>query len=205
MMNAETQKRRIIRFLNGRNRDEIDTFCIYQWIDRCHFHGWYDLGLALASHVPPDSLDAHRHKRLDYLLSECRSHASQNTLPVSRRTSLTPRVARTDDEPGNIRFESRSNETLRQIYVVLYYMVAHDQEVAQAIRLCMKTLQVKDYQTVCDKCARRFAGTIEDFKRWVSHGVVLSKLNERFNLSPRDLKIFESLLGGLIERGGHGT
>ncbi len=72
-MSRDSQKRKILRFLKGKGRKDIDAFCIYQWIDRCHFHGWWDLGVALGPSVPPNSLDEHYHKRLDFLLGECRS------------------------------------------------------------------------------------------------------------------------------------
>lgn len=72
-MNSIDIRRQIHRFLKGRYRKEVDTFCIYQWVDRCYFHGWWDLGAKLASSIPPNSLNQEYHKRLEYLLSECRT------------------------------------------------------------------------------------------------------------------------------------
>jgi hypothetical protein len=72
-MNADIILRQIHRFLKDRYRKDVDTFCIYQWVDRCYFHGWWDLGAKLASGIPPNSLTQEYHKRLEYLLSECRS------------------------------------------------------------------------------------------------------------------------------------
>ncbi|RLC07108.1 MAG: hypothetical protein DRH43_11980, partial [Deltaproteobacteria bacterium] len=71
-MNKEKQRRQILRFLKGKGNRDVDAFCIYQWIERCHFHGWWDLTLNLATSIPPNSLDSHYHKRLDFLLAECR-------------------------------------------------------------------------------------------------------------------------------------
>jgi len=72
-MNSADTLRQIHRFLKGKYRKEVDAFCIYQWVDRCYFHGWWDLGAKLGSSIPPNSLNQEYHKRLEYLLSECRS------------------------------------------------------------------------------------------------------------------------------------
>jgi hypothetical protein len=70
-MNRETQERQIQGFLNGKTRKQIDVFTIYQWIDRCYYEEWWDLALALAPFVPPNSLKEDYHKRIDFLLYEC--------------------------------------------------------------------------------------------------------------------------------------
>ena len=69
-MNRDSQSLKIRRFLEGKGKKDIDAFCIYQWIDRCHFEGWWDMALALAPSLPPNSLNHDYHKRLEYLLSE---------------------------------------------------------------------------------------------------------------------------------------
>ena len=71
-MNKEIQERKISRFLNGKGNQEIDAFCIYQWIERCHFEGWWEMGVALGSQLQPNSLNKDYEKRLDFILSECR-------------------------------------------------------------------------------------------------------------------------------------
>ncbi|MBC8466705.1 MAG: hypothetical protein H8D55_02590 [Deltaproteobacteria bacterium] len=76
-MNKEKQKRQIRMFLDGKGGKDVDAFCIYQWIERCHFHSWWDYALRLAPSVPPNSLDQHYHKRLDFLVSECRKSLEQ--------------------------------------------------------------------------------------------------------------------------------
>ena len=78
-MNKESQKRKIARFLNGKINKDIDPFCIYQWIERCFYHGWWKLGIQLASSLPPNSIGDHFQKRLDYLLLECRRNAKEDT------------------------------------------------------------------------------------------------------------------------------
>jgi len=71
-MDAETQKRKIRRFIKGAIKDGIDPFCIYQWIERCHFEGWWEMGVALGSQLQPNSLNRDYEKRLEFILSECR-------------------------------------------------------------------------------------------------------------------------------------
>jgi hypothetical protein len=76
-MDAESQKRKIRRFLRGAINDGIDTFCIYQWIERCHFEGWWEMGVALGSQLQPNSLKKDYEKRLQFMLSECRRNDDQ--------------------------------------------------------------------------------------------------------------------------------
>ncbi|MFX0196222.1 MAG: ADP-ribosylglycohydrolase family protein [Candidatus Hodarchaeota archaeon] len=73
-MYKEKERRKILTFLKGKGKRDVDAFCIYQWMERCHFHGWWTLGVSLASSIPPNSLDQHYHKRLDFLLAECRNN-----------------------------------------------------------------------------------------------------------------------------------
>lgn len=191
-MNQDHQRHQIQRFLKGRIKKDIDTFCIYQWIERCHFHGWWDTGLSLGSYIPPNSLDSHYHKRLEYLLSDCRRNVnSTNKHCMVKIESTIQGTHLSEKVPA---FESSPNETLRQIYYVLYSMQREGQDFSTAVRSCMKALNVKDYQTVCDKCARRFAGTVDNFKRWFSQGEILHRLNTKFHLKPQDYRIFEELL-----------
>lgn len=73
-MDGESQKRKIRRFLKGSIKDGIDAFCIYQWIERCHYQEWWQMGVALGSHIQPNSLNKDYQKRLEFILSECRRH-----------------------------------------------------------------------------------------------------------------------------------
>jgi hypothetical protein len=190
-MDKEYQCRQIQKFIKGKYRKDIDAFCIYQWIERCHFHGCWDTGLSLGSYIPPNSLDSHYHKRLEYLLSECRRNATGVDKQYVPKIDSNIEVKRPLNKFPI--FENSSNETLRQIYYVLYFMWKKDQDFSMAVQSCMKVLNVKDYQTVCDKCARRFAGTVDNFKRWFSQGEILHRLNTKFHLKPQDYRIFEEL------------
>jgi hypothetical protein len=88
-MNDSTQKRQIQRFLRGQDKRDIDAFSIYQWIERCHIQGWWGLGIALASNLPPNSLDQNYQKRLEFLLNECRKNvdAEQESQKMLAKTN----------------------------------------------------------------------------------------------------------------------
>ena len=74
-MNSEKQKKQIIKFLKGNEKKYVDVFCIYQWIDRCYFQKWWNLALKLEPYIPPNSLKEQYHKRLEFLLAECRKNS----------------------------------------------------------------------------------------------------------------------------------
>jgi hypothetical protein len=71
-MNKDRQKRQILRFLSKKYTAQVDVFTIYQWIDRCYFEQWRELAVALGALLPPNSLTDQYHKRVEYMLSECR-------------------------------------------------------------------------------------------------------------------------------------
>jgi hypothetical protein len=76
-MNGEVQRRKIIQFLKGKGHREIDAFCIYQWIDRCHYEGWWEFAVRLGPSIPPNSLHQDYQKRVEFLLGQCRNELSQ--------------------------------------------------------------------------------------------------------------------------------
>jgi hypothetical protein len=203
-MNRESQRRKIVNFINNRIAKEIDAFCIYQWIERCHFEGWWDLALSLS--VPPNSLNHDYHKRLNYLLSDCRQRlkTEQETkaAPVRRYIRRLPaEVSGNGSLFPDCRFENSARETLRQIYSVIFYMKSHGADFPYAVRWTMRVLNVNDYQTVCDKCTRRFAGTVDNFKAWYQTGDMLEKLDHKFGLSQNDYMAFRNLLEGVATPG----
>jgi len=81
---------------------------------------------------------------------------------------------------------------LRQIYSVIYYM-KRNYDFVDAVRRTKDNFNVS-YQAVDDKCARRFAGTVDIFQRWYSNGEILLRLRNHFHLSRHDYMIFEELL-----------
>lgn len=90
-MNEESQRRKILRFLKDKGSKDIDAFCLYQWVERCHYHGWWELAASLGSHIPPNSLNDHYHQRINFLLKECRTHFN----PIAKKgpdTGITPEI-----------------------------------------------------------------------------------------------------------------
>ncbi|MBC8466706.1 MAG: hypothetical protein H8D55_02595 [Deltaproteobacteria bacterium] len=200
-MSSEKVRRQIASFLNGKGNRNIDAFSVYQWIERCHFEGWWELALALTQNVPPNSLPQDYHKRLNYLLSECRTKLKAESKPqvTPKRRYIRKTGIHIPDHryhSNNVGFESRSGETLRQIYSVLFYMKRYKADFPSAVKSTMNTLGVKDYQTVCDKCARRFAGTADHFRLLYESGQILRELDKKFGLSPNDYMLFKDILDG---------
>jgi hypothetical protein len=208
-MNETTQKRQIQRFLNGNDKRDIDAFCIYQWIERCHFQEWWEMAIELAPHITPGSLNSDYQKKLDFIFQDCR--IKQDMLnggetfvdPIIPR-GVTPRhpTRKIIRDPGipsgshpsieELRFDNDAKQTLRQIYTVLYYMGKRC-DFVDAVRHTKDIFKIT-YQAVDDKCARRFAGTVEIFQRWYRNGEILQRLRDHFHLSYNDIKIFEKLL-----------
>ncbi|OQB73644.1 MAG: hypothetical protein BWX92_03293 [Deltaproteobacteria bacterium ADurb.Bin135] len=87
-MNKDRQKRQIINFLSHKKVFDVDAFCLYQWIERCHFHKWWDLAVELSAYLPPNSLDKDYDKRLNYILKECRDKSNER----AKSTPLVERV-----------------------------------------------------------------------------------------------------------------
>jgi hypothetical protein len=120
-MDEEKQYHEIQRFLKGKYRKEIDAFCIYQWIDRCYFSGWWDLGCKLASSIPPNSLNQEYHKRLEYLLSECRNKLKDKFIelksPKGTRVFSVPKSFWDVCDQLTITLGGSSNNRLRLEYL----------------------------------------------------------------------------------------
>jgi hypothetical protein len=89
-MNRDTRLRQIKRFLRGKDRNDVDAFGIYQWIDRCYYEGWWNLAVALGTVILPNALNESYFKRLEFLLAECRRQKdSVYEEPTSIRISTT--------------------------------------------------------------------------------------------------------------------
>lgn len=106
-MNKDAQFQRIRKFLNGTSKNDVDSFSLYQWIERCHFHKWWDLAVELAAHLPPNSLDRDYDMRLNFILKECRDRISSSVaqgLPREPRTILVrpKRIGDAHNQDGDL-------------------------------------------------------------------------------------------------------
>lgn len=81
-MHIVNQKRQILQFLRGKYQQQVSPFGIYQWIELCFYNKLWEIGFALGSYIPPNSLDQHFQKRLDYLLSECQRNSKEKIIPT---------------------------------------------------------------------------------------------------------------------------
>jgi len=212
-MDDQQEKRQIKRFLNGKHRKPVDAFHIYQWIERCHFQKWWKLAIELSSSIPPNSLDADYQRRLDVICKDCRtkqdeinrlatsddlmSHPSNPRQPI-RKTICGKRLSSGTHPFVTLNFDNDAKQTLREIYSVLYYM-QKNYDFVDAVRRTKDNFNIT-YQAVDDKCARRFAGTVDVFQRWYVTGEVLQKLRNHFHLSHHDYEIFEEMLTKKLSR-----
>ncbi|MFC1841208.1 hypothetical protein ACFL1N_16685, partial [Thermodesulfobacteriota bacterium] len=94
----------------------------------------------------------------------------------------------------SIPFDSDRREALRNIYAVLYFM-NRGYDFVHAVKQSLKHFpNIKNYETIADACARRFAGSVGKFKIWFETGVMLEKLGSKFSFSTNDYRIFRDLL-----------
>ena len=142
-MNESSQKRQIQRFLKGHDKRDIDAFCIYQWIERCHIQKWWEMGIALAAYMPPDTLENNYQKRLEFILNECRKNfdAEQSIEAQSSKTVSSTHQDKilSKHENTNYAFPTHLKETspIHYInYLVCEKQVLYFDEVARI--LCTK-------------------------------------------------------------------
>ena len=211
-MNDSTQKRQIQRFLRGQDKRAIDAFSIYQWIERCHSQEWWRLAIELSPHITPGSLKSDYQKRLDVILKECRTKQYEHECGKLDKPDpgFSPRhpirkIIRGPGSPSGsqpcreeLSFDNEAKQTLRQIYSVLYYM-QRNHDFVDAVRRTKDNFNIA-YQSVDDKCARRFAGTVDMFQRWYRSGEILQRLKDHFHLNYHDCKNFEELLTSKFKR-----
>jgi len=123
-MNRESQIRKIRRFLEGKGKKDLDAFCIYQWVERCHYHSWWDLAVALAPCLPPNALDRDYHRRLDFLLLECRKNLQsvrkelvELKNPGAKEGFYVPKSFWNTCNDLGIELEGRSSRNLKMVFL----------------------------------------------------------------------------------------
>jgi hypothetical protein len=131
--------------------------------------------------IQPENSGRHPRRRIVRQPNSSEQHSSLEP------SSSTAKIA-------SIPFDSHLEIRLRHIYGVLYFMKqGHDFPSAthQTLRLFP---EVRDYQTISDKCGRGFAGSVDTFISWFNSGQMLNKLREKFGLSDHDYNLFKTLL-----------
>jgi len=116
-MNENRQKIQIIRFLKQKKNKNVDVFCLYQWIDRCYYQGWWDLGAQLASFIPFGSLNSEYQKRVNFLFSECKKKLSDQFIelknPGGKKLFRIPRTLWEICENVGLKLAGKSERWLR--------------------------------------------------------------------------------------------
>jgi len=98
-VNRDIRLRQIRKFLRRKRTSDVDTFGIYQWIDRCYYEGWWSMAVALGQHIPPNTLNESYRKRLEFLLGECRR---RRDCTDNEQSSVKTNVARHKSQAGEI-------------------------------------------------------------------------------------------------------
>ena len=99
-----------------------------------------------------------------------------------------------------IQFDSNKSLRLRHIYGVLYFM-KYGNDYTEAVKATLRLFpEVKDVQTIADKCTRGFAGDTATFKQWYNSGEILYRLKQILNLSENDYNIFKNLIENTDEQ-----
>ncbi|HGY54209.1 MAG TPA: hypothetical protein ENK44_00775 [Caldithrix abyssi] len=84
--------------------------------------------------------------------------------------------------------------TLAQIYSVLFYM-KKGFDFPSSVKFTLSLFpDVNYYQTIADKCGRRFAGDIPTFEEWFKSGEMLYHLRAKYSLSNFEYDLFKKLL-----------
>lgn len=126
----------------------------------------------------------------EILCAKCKSKASISAKTKPKR----PTLQKEKPHVPSVYFESNLRVRFSHIYTVIYFMNL-DYPFSHAVNETLSLFpNVKNYQTIEDKCGRRFAGDIPTFKEWYQNGVMLEKLRSKFYLSNNDYRIFEDLL-----------
>lgn len=108
--------------------------------------------------------------------------------------SVPSEMASHESRIATIPFDSHLEKRLRHIYGVLYFM-KQGLDFPSATHQTLKLFpEVRDYQTISDKCARGFAGNVDTFISWFQSGKMLDRLVGKFGLSNHDAEIFRKLL-----------
>lgn len=114
------QRRRIKGLIRKKGRKQTDALGIYLWIERCHYQGWWDLGVELASYLPPSSLSPDYQKRLEYLANDCRNRLSAKFIslksPGGTRFFYVPKVFWETCKAQELRMGGKANKWLRLEY-----------------------------------------------------------------------------------------
>ena len=101
-----------------------------------------------------------------------------------------------EDDIPQLPFQHNLYVRFRQIYSVIHFMncgYIFQDAVKKTLRLFPN---VKDYQTIEDACARRFAGNVETFIGWYQSVEIIDKLAGKFGLTNHDYAIFKDLSPG---------
>jgi len=110
------------------------------------------------------------------------------------RIEIPKNIETPDKSKIILQFENRAKDTLAQIYFVLFFM-KKGFNFPSSVKYSLNLFpDVKDYQTIADKCGRRFAGSIPLFEKWFETGEMLYNLRRKYSLNNYEFKVFKEIL-----------
>ena len=80
-MDGPRVKVNIERFLSGQYKRSVDDFCLYQWMERCVYHKWLELGLNLYKFIHLEKFDKTYRERIQYLAKDLQRQLSDQPSP----------------------------------------------------------------------------------------------------------------------------
>jgi hypothetical protein len=203
-MDSESQKRKIRRFIKGAIKGSIDAFCIFQWIERCHFERWWEKGVALGSHLQPNALNKDYQKRLEFILSECRRNhdLEEKAQYASKRKDVEQIIKAGQSEHGPMKDYDFTGTTVRgfSLYGETYTAHTHKEVYIKVIELVFKqNPEEKDRILVLQGRKRKYfsrnPNDLTKYREPISGSDIYAELNENANTLYRRAKEVLQLYG----------
>jgi hypothetical protein len=111
-------KTQINRYLSGKYKRSVDNFCLYQWFERCVYHGWIEMGMNLLKFIHLENYEQTYKDRINYLsrdlhrlLGEQPSSSNSQKQQYFRKRKYRPRGQITSSKA----FRPAIIETLKEL------------------------------------------------------------------------------------------
>jgi hypothetical protein len=111
-MDALRVKAQIEKFLAGKYTKAVDNFCLYQWLERCAYHKWADLGINLHKYIQQEQFEKSYQDRIQFLARELHRHLSERP-KVSGLSELIKQKPRNRRPRGRI-----TNSTIFRSFII---------------------------------------------------------------------------------------
>jgi hypothetical protein len=89
-LDEKSIKSQINRYLSGKYKRSVDDFCLYQWFERCVYHGWIEMGMNLLKFIHRENYEQTYKDRIYYLSRDLQRQLREkpaSSLPQKRPKS----------------------------------------------------------------------------------------------------------------------